>query len=190
MEDKKEEKKESKENKKTFKCNKPGCENVSNLRCPYCKKYGILEESYFCGKECFNSYWKEHKKIHEDYEPINDGFPYTGKLRRYKVTPKREVPKNIEVPDYATNNEGIAFTEELIKKTRKRDIPVYSDEDIEQMKVVCKIGRLVLDTAHKAVGVGVTTDELDQIVHETAIENDCYPSPLGIINFLKVYVLQ
>ena len=53
------------------------------------------------------------------------------------------------------------------------------------MKVVCKLGRLVLDTAHKAVKVGVTTDELDQIVHETAIENDCYPSPLNYYKFPK-----
>ena len=31
------------------------------------------------------------------------------------------------------------------------------------MKVVCKLGRLVLDTAHKAVQIGITTDELDQM---------------------------
>ena len=31
----------------------------------------------------------------------------------------------------------------------------------------------------------VTTDELDQIVHETAIENDCYPSPLNYYKFPK-----
>ena len=186
MEEKKEEKQEKEtEKKETFTCNKPGCENDAKLRCPKCKKYGILKESYFCGKECFNSYWKTHKIIHEDYEPIDDDFPYTGKLRRYKVTPKREVPKSIEVPEYATNNEGIAFQEELIKRSGKRDIPVYTDEDIEQMRVVCKIGRLVLDTAHKAVDVGVTTDELDRIVHETAIENDCYPSPLGYYKFPK-----
>ena len=33
------------------------------------------------------------KVLLEDYESINGGFPYTGKLRCYKVTPKREVPK-------------------------------------------------------------------------------------------------
>ena len=183
--EKKEEEEEEEEEEPVFKCNNPGCEKEANLRCPNCKKYGIVKESYFCGKQCFNSYWKTHKVLHEDYEPINDGFPYTGKLRRYKVTPKREVPKSIEVPDYATNKEGIAFNEELVKRSGRRDIPVYTEEDIEQMKVVCKIGRLVLDTAHKAVAVGVTTDELDRIVHETAIENDCYPSPLGYYKFPK-----
>ena len=175
------------ENKKKeeviYKCNKKGCENEAKLRCPNCKKLGIKLESYFCGKECFNSYWSEHKKIHEEYSPVDDGFLYTGSLRRYKVTPKREVPKSIECPDYAFHPEGISESEELANQNK--EVPIYTDEDIEQMKVVCKIGRLVLDTAHKAVGVGVTTDELDQIVHETAIENDCYPSPLNYYKFPK-----
>ena len=172
-----------KENPIIFKCNKPGCENEAKLRCPNCKKLGIKSESYFCGKECFNSFWSEHKKIHDEYSPIDDGFLYTGPLRRYKITPKREVPKTIECPDYSNHPQGISESEELANL--KNEIPVYTEEDIEQMKVVCKIGRLVLDTVHKAVGVGVTTDELDQIVHEAAIENDCYPSPLNYYKFPK-----
>ena len=184
MESKKESKSE-KSQKQEHTCNNPGCNKVSTLRCPYCKKYGIIEKSYFCGKECFNSYWKTHKIIHEDYEPIDDGFNYTGPLRRYKVTPKREVPKNIEPPEYASNELGISLSEEMVKRNKIKEIPIYNEHDIEEMKVVCKLGRLVLDTAHKAVGVGVTTDELDQIVHETAIENDCYPSPLNYYKFPK-----
>lgn len=49
----------------THKCNKEGCEKEAKLRCPNCKKLGIKSESYFCGKECFKSYWTEHRKIHE-----------------------------------------------------------------------------------------------------------------------------
>ena len=172
-----------KEEEKIQKCNNKGCEKEAKLRCPNCKKLGIKNESYFCGKECFNTCWAEHKKIHEEYEPIDDGFEYTGPLRRYKLTPKREVPKSIECPDYAHHPEGVSESEELASSNR--EAPVYSEEDIEQMRVVCKIGRLVLDTVHKAVDVGVTTDELDQIVHETAIENDCYPSPLNYYKFPK-----
>lgn len=184
MEDKKESNSEQTK-KHVFKCNNPGCEKESSLRCPYCKKYGIIEQSYFCGKACFNSYWKTHKILHEDYEPVNDGFNYTGPLRRYKVTPRRKVPENIEVPEYANHPEGISVSEEAVRLSKVKEIPVYSEHDIEEMKVVCKLGRLVLDTAHKAVKVGVTTDELDQIVHETAIENDCYPSPLNYYKFPK-----
>jgi methionine aminopeptidase len=34
---------------------------------------------------------------------------------------------------------------------------------------ICKIGREVLDIAGRAVKVGVTTDEIDRIVHEACI---------------------
>ena len=54
-----------------YKCNKPGCDKDGKLRCPNCKKYGIKNESYFCGKECFTSYWASHKQIHEECKRIN-----------------------------------------------------------------------------------------------------------------------
>jgi hypothetical protein len=41
------------------------------------------------------------------------------------------------------------------------------------------LGREVLDEAFKAVAVGVTTDEIDRIVHEACVDRDCYPSPLN-----------
>lgn len=31
--------------------------------------------------------------------------------------------------------------------------------------------------------VGVTTDEIDRVVHEACIERECYPSPLNYHNF-------
>jgi methionyl aminopeptidase len=56
------------------KCTKKGCVNDAKLRCPDCVKYKIKDGSYFCGKDCFKSYWSEHKKLHEeckDYNIIN-----------------------------------------------------------------------------------------------------------------------
>ena len=53
------------------------------------------------------------------------------------------------------------------------------------MRVAGKLGREVLDEAAKAIDVGVTTEELDRIVHEACIERDCYPSPLNYYNFPK-----
>jgi methionyl aminopeptidase len=83
-------------------------------------------------------------------------------------------------------------------------IKVNSDEDIEAMRVVGKLARECLDEGEKlkkmivvkaqesplisgakACGVGVTTDEIDRIVHEAAIERDCYPSPLNYYKFPK-----
>jgi hypothetical protein len=53
------------------------------------------------------------------------------------------------------------------------------------MREVCKLGREVLDEAHRACRVGVTTDEIDRVVHEACVERNCYPSPLGYGHFPK-----
>ena len=53
------------------------------------------------------------------------------------------------------------------------------------MREVCLIGRKVIDIAHKAVKVGITTDEIDRIVHEACIEYEVYPSPLNYYKFPK-----
>ena len=48
------------------------------------------------------------------------------------------------------------------------------DNEIEQLRVACKLGREVLDEAYKAVAVGVTTDEIDRIgrLCRSANQND------------------
>lgn len=46
-------------------------------------------------------------------------------------------------------------------------------------------GREVLDEAFNAVAVGVTTDEIDRIVHEASVDRECYPSPLNYYQFPK-----
>lgn len=53
------------------------------------------------------------------------------------------------------------------------------------MKEVCRIGRKILDIAHKAVRPGITTDEIDRVVHEACIEHEVYPSPLNYYKFPK-----
>ncbi|KAK3730382.1 hypothetical protein QZH41_004669 [Actinostola sp. cb2023] len=47
------------------------------------------------------------------------------------------------------------------------------------------LAREVLDAGAEAIKVGVTTDEIDRIVHEACIERHCYPSPLNYHNFPK-----
>jgi methionyl aminopeptidase len=47
------------------------------------------------------------------------------------------------------------------------------------------LARQVLDLAGRAVHVGVTTDSIDALVHETIIQNEAYPSPLNYHGFPK-----
>ena len=43
----------------------------------------------------------------------------------------------------------------------------------------------MLDEAFNAVAIGVTTDEIDRIVHEASVDRECYPSPLNYYQFPK-----
>lgn len=40
------------------------------------------------------------------------------------------------------------------------------------MRKACRLGREVLDIAAAAIKPGVTTDEIDRIVHEATLERD------------------
>lgn len=53
------------------------------------------------------------------------------------------------------------------------------------MREVAKLGAEVLAIGAKAAKPGVTTDEIDAIVHQACIERNCYPSPLNYRNFPK-----
>jgi hypothetical protein len=48
-----------------------------------------------------------------------------------------------------------------------------------------QLGREVLDIAASHVRPGITTDEIDEIVHNAVIERNAYPSPLNYRNFPK-----
>lgn len=172
-------------------CATPGCENEATMSCPTCLELGI-GPSRFCSQECFKGYWKQHKKIHKREKALQEArklpasfrnFSFTGSLRPTHLTPTRPV-SNLSVvhPDYSFA--GIPMSEEQSRANNTR-IKVYSEEEIEKMRVVCAMGRDVLDEAGRAVGVGVTTDEIDRIVHEACMERGCYPSPLNYRNFPK-----
>lgn len=129
-------------------------------------------------------------------------FTFTGKLRPFPQSETRSVPPHIGRPDYADHPKGHPLSEQAVKGSSQ--IKVLNDEEIEGnyfctfleksifntmivtgMKVSCKLGREVLDEAARVCDVGVTTDEIDRIVHEACIERECYPSPLNYYEFPK-----
>ncbi|KAK4053165.1 Methionine aminopeptidase 1 [Microbotryomycetes sp. JL201] len=140
-------------------------------------------------------------------------FKYSGSLRAVEPivpVPKREVPKSITYPDYANNCEnldsiptrwsqtrgGQVFGKaeevyktikwglsETITNSKQRFGKVLNKDEIEGMRKVCKIGREVLDIAAAAIKPGVTTLEIDRIVHEECLKREAYPSPLNYHRF-------
>ncbi|XP_017776913.1 PREDICTED: methionine aminopeptidase 1 isoform X2 [Nicrophorus vespilloides] len=121
-------------------------------------------------------------KKDSDYNPWPQ-YSYTGKLRPGQLSTKRQVPEKIGRPDYADHPLGYPLSEQAVKGSSQ--IKVLDDEEIEGMRVACKLGREVLDEAARVCDVGVTTDEIDRVVHEACIERDCYPSPLNYYEFPK-----
>ncbi|XP_035671279.1 methionine aminopeptidase 1-like, partial [Branchiostoma floridae] len=180
-------------------CDTEGCAKPARLQCPKCLQLGI-PGSFFCSQDCFKGSWGSHKKLHkvanikssesaatsnqttQKYNPW-PGYRFTGKVRPFPLSPKREVPDHIPRPDYADHVEGVPSSELALKGSTQ--IRVLSDEEIEGMRVACRLGREALDAAAAAIAVGVTTDEIDRIVHEASVDRECYPSPLNYYTFPK-----
>lgn len=117
-------------------------------------------------------------------------FDFTGPLRPTLISPTRVVPSSIRRPDYADDPAGVSYSEQR-DRAGHSNIRIYSEEELAGTEEVpglrhcCKMGREVLDVAGKALRVGVTTDEIDRVVHDACVERDCYPSPLNYYNFPK-----
>ncbi|XP_041363479.1 methionine aminopeptidase 1-like [Gigantopelta aegis] len=173
-------------------CETPACNSEAKLQCPTCIKLGIAG-SFFCSQDCFKGSWSEHKKVHKKAKEAENeksglfnpwpGFHFTGKLRPYHVTTKRTVPDMIQRPDYAEHPEGTPVSERQLKGST--NIKIMNDEEIDGMRLAGRLGREVLDEAVKAIDIGVTTDEIDRIIHEACIDRECYPSPLNYYGFPK-----
>ncbi|XP_033644490.1 methionine aminopeptidase 1-like [Asterias rubens] len=173
-------------------CITAGCGNTSRLQCPTCIKLSI-QGSYFCSQECFKGNWNAHKEVHKK-ERINQqlntrtynpwpGYMFTGKLRPHPLSQPRTVPDHIGRPDYADHSEGYPASEMAVKgSTQIKCLPA---EDIEGLRVACRLGREVLDIAAAMVKPGVTTDDIDEAVHKACVERNCYPSPLNYHKFPK-----
>lgn len=114
---------------------------------------------------------------------VEDQFQYAGKIRPGKQSLQKIVTQpDIMKPDYADT--GIPGSGSF-KPRLPWMIEVKTEEEIEKMREAGKLARQILDLAGRAVAVGVTTDEIDNIVHDEIIKNGAYPSPLNYHGFPK-----
>ena len=96
-------------------------------------------------------------------------FPYTGTIRPvYPLSSKRVVPNSIKHPDYA--KDGIPLSER--RTVGRHNITILDKKQQEGMRKVCRLAREVLDIAAREVKPGVTTDFIDEVVHNACIERD------------------
>jgi len=91
------------------------------------------------------------------------------------VGPLRQVPADIPRPEYV-GKPGPA---------KSTDPWVQTPEIIEKMRVASRVAAQALAAGGAAVQPGVTTDEVDRVVHEFLLDHHAYPSTLGYKSFPK-----
>lgn len=107
-------------------------------------------------------------------------FKYTGTITPHSQSPPRPIPSTVlSLPSYhktSIPHQPSQLPWQIEKK---------SEEDIAKMKKAGRIAREVLDAAGRAVRPGITTDEIDAIVHSETISRNAYPSPLNYHGYPK-----
>ncbi len=91
------------------------------------------------------------------------------------VSPMRPVPEHIGRPPYAATGQVDDLDEPRIK----------SPETIERMRHAGAVAAEILRLAGAFVRPGLTTEEIDEYVHQLHVERDAYPSPLNYNGFPK-----
>jgi methionyl aminopeptidase len=115
---------------------------------------------------CWCGSGRKYKRCHK---------PMEGRVLPGTISPVRSVPDSIVRPPYAESGVPIRVEESRVK----------SSDVIDRMREAGRVAAEVLRLAGEAVGVGVTTDEIDQYVHDLCIERGAYPSPLNYNHFPK-----
>ena len=110
-------------------------------------------------------------------DPIFAKFPFAGSIRPGKQSPQRVVASpDIDLPDYALDGRPKKGTSSPLLPWV---IEVKKPDEIEKMRAAGKLAREILDLAGRTAQVGVTTDEIDVVVHDAIVEAGAYPSPLN-----------
>jgi methionyl aminopeptidase len=91
------------------------------------------------------------------------------------LSPQREVPAGIPRPEYVGRKAPRPFTGSEVK----------TPEIVERIRVASRIAAQALEEGGRQVKPGVSTDDIDRVVHEFLIDHDAYPSTLGYRGFPK-----
>ena len=99
----------------------------------------------------------------------------TGSLTPGVVSRALSVPSNIVKPEYVGKKAPAEWTGGHVKTA----------EQIEKIRTAGKLAAQAIELAGSSIKVGMSTNELDVIVHDFLISNGAYPSTLGYRGFPK-----
>lgn len=93
---------------------------------------------------------------------------------------KRFIPNYIKKPLYYYGTNKYKKN-----KSHKNRIEIKTTEQLNIMRPVCKLASKILKYVGEKIKVGMTTNEIDDIVFNMSIANRAYPSPLNFFGFPK-----
>ena len=96
-------------------------------------------------------------------------------IEAFEITPVRSVPDSIPKPP------------SIKQKSQPMQVRIapMSYEDVKNIARASEIVRDILNYLPNIIKPGVTTDEIDEYVHNTLIEQGAYPACLGYMGFPK-----
>jgi methionyl aminopeptidase len=95
-------------------------------------------------------------------------------MRPGELSPWREVPASIPRPEYVGK-----------KEPRRSDRTVQTPDVIERMRHAGRLAARAVVLAGEHCKPGVSTDDIDRVVHEFLCDHGAYPSTLGYKGFPK-----
>ncbi len=98
-----------------------------------------------------------------------------GELIPGAISARLDVPADIPRPEYVGRQSA--------REGEYGDF--YRPDEIEAIRRAGRIAAGAIDEASRSICPGITTDELDKIVHEYVLDHGAYPSTLGYRGFPK-----
>ena len=93
------------------------------------------------------------------------------------VNPAGKIPSHIKRPYHVLNPK--------YQPTYKQPSIVKHPEDIKNFRRACQIAAGAVERAVKIVEEGITTEDIDQVVHNYIVSQEAYPSGVGYMGFPK-----
>ena len=100
---------------------------------------------------------------------------FSGSLTPGAVSKSLSVPKSIVRPEYVGKSSPAEWTGGHVK----------NPEQVEKIRAAGKLAAQAIELAGKSIEIGISTNELDIIVHNFLTSNGAYPSTLGYRGFPK-----
>ncbi|RXM99364.1 Methionine aminopeptidase 1D, mitochondrial [Acipenser ruthenus] len=125
---------------------------------------------------CIRARWQIYIQQHRSFFWNKQRSTTHSVVKPATVGPAYPIPEHIMKPDYVTTG---------IVPDWGDYIEIKDEDQIQELRQACQLARRILLLAGKSLKVGMTTEEIDFIVHEETIRQNAYPSPLGYGGFPK-----